>query len=228
MKSELNKRTWLSSLLLLVALGSYAQMAAEDYLCFSKRETAIPVFQGQELVPIVFYEEDYKAVHFTKVNNTDNINWQVIPNMGRTSSALTVVPCDAPQQKPGSNTPYVEYEFTLFDRVEELKVETYLSPTLNYKKNEGLKYAIAIDDETPQIINMHEGETKPDWEYPAWWNNSVTDHIKKKMSIHQDLEAGRHRLKVWIVDPGMVFQKFVIDAGGLRSSYLGPPESIRK
>ena len=101
-----------------------------------------------------------------------------------------------------------------------------MSPTLNFKKNEGLKYAIAIDDEEPQIINIHEGETVPDWEYPAWWNNSVSDHIKIKRSVHKTAIPGEHILKVWMVDPGVVIQKFVIDAGGLKPSYLGPPESI--
>ncbi|KAA3634654.1 MAG: glycosyl hydrolase [Bacteroidetes bacterium] len=165
-----------------------------------------------------------EAVNFTNKIETSTIGWTVIPNMGRTNSAITVEPANAEPQTPAENTPCLEYEFTVFEGG-DLKIDTYLSPTLNYKKEEGLKYAIAIDGETPQIINMHEGEFQPDWEYPAWWNNSVTDHIKKKQSIHTDIEPGKHVLKVWMVDPGVVFQKFVIDAGGLRDSYLGPPES---
>lgn len=166
-----------------------------------------------------------EATKFTNKFDSENVRWIVIPNLGRTNSSISVEPANAERQVPGANTPHVEYEFTVFDEG-ELKVETYLSPTLNYKKNEGLKYAIAIDDEEPQIINIHEGDLKPDWEYPDWWNDSVTDHIRKKQSLHKGVGPGKHTLKVWMVDPGVVFQKFVINAGGLKPSYLGPPESI--
>ncbi len=166
-----------------------------------------------------------EAAHYTNAVNSENIRWIVIPNLGRTNSSVTVEPANANRQMPGDHSPYLEYVFTVFNEG-ELNVDIYISPTLNYQKNEGLKFAIAIDDEEPQIINMHEGEIGPDWEYPNWWNNSVTDHIKIKRSVHKIAKPGKHILKVWMIDPGVVFQKFVIDAGGLKPSYLGPPESV--
>jgi len=136
-----------------------------------------------------------------------------------------VEPANADRQDPGRQAPRLEYEFTLFGEA-ELRIETYLSPTLNYQKNEGLLYAIAVDDETPQIVNLHGEDKGNDWEYPAWWNNAVIDHIRVKRTRHGLAKPGTHTLKIWMMDPGVVFQKFVIDAGGLRPSYLGPPESL--
>ncbi len=165
-----------------------------------------------------------EASKFSDKSDSREVKWIEVPNMGRTASAMTVQPADAERQKINKNTPKLEYKFTIF-KEGDLTIESYLSPTLNYKKNEGLKYAIAIDDEEPQIINIHEGDNVPDWEYPDWWNNSVTDRIRKKQSSHKSIGKGVHTLKVWMIDPGVVFQKFVIDAGGLKPSYLGPPES---
>ncbi len=165
-----------------------------------------------------------EAVHYDKVVNTDKISWIKVPNLGRTYSSVTLSPSNAERQTPGDDSPYLEYTFTIFDSA-DVNVETYLSPTLNFKKEEGLKFAIAIDDEDPQIVNMHAGEKLAAWQYADWWMQSVADHIKIKSAEHKGLAPGPHKLKVWMVDPGVVIQKFVIDAGGLKPSYLGPPES---
>ena len=165
-----------------------------------------------------------EASHFTAKTDGRDAHWTVVPNLGRTASAVTPEPADAAAQDPTQGAPRLDYTFTLLDSG-EIRVQTYLSPTLNYQKNEGLKFAIAVDDEAPRIVNIHEGEERPDWEYPEWWNVSVTDHIRKRESEHGVLAPGTHTLRVWMVDPGVVFQQFVIDAGGLRDSYLGPPES---
>jgi hypothetical protein len=54
----------------------------------------------------------------------------------------------------------------------------------------------------------------------------VGDNINIVSSKHQVAHSGEHVLKFWMVDPGIVLQKLVLDAGGLKPSYLGPPESF--
>jgi len=166
-----------------------------------------------------------EASHFSRSVVSDGISWTVVPNLGRTGSSVTILPANADSIEPGDGSPHLEYDFTVWE-AGAVELQCYLSPTLNFKKDDGLKFAVSIDEGTPRIVNIHEGETVPDWEYPEWWNRSVTDHVKKK-SIPMSLDdSGTHTLKVWMVDPGIVFQKFVINAGGLKESYLGPTESL--
>ena len=166
-----------------------------------------------------------EAARFDRVVNAADAGWIVVPNLGRTDSAVTIAPASAPRRTPGDGSPRLEYTFTLLDGA-KVSVDTYLSPTQDFRHGDGLKLAIAIDDGAPQIVNINEGEEVPDWKYPEWWNKSVTDHIKIRRTAHQALASGPHTLRVWMVDPGVVIQRFVIDAGGLRPSYLGPPASL--
>ncbi len=46
------------------------------------------------------------------------------------------------------------------------------------------------------------------------------------ISRHPLAAPGYQTLKFWMIDPAVVLQKIVVDLGGLRPSYLGPPESF--
>lgn len=164
-----------------------------------------------------------EAANFTKKVDAKGIRWTVVPNLGRTNSSMVIEPVTAPRQNPGANAPHLEYEFTNFSEG-NVTIETFLSPTQDYKKQGGLQFAVSIDDEQPKLVNMNEGEGEPDYKYAGWWTKSVADHIKIRKTKHS-VKPGKHTLKIWMVDPGIVFQKFVIDAGGLKPSYLGPDES---
>ena len=44
----------------------------------------------------------------------------------------------------------------------------------------------------------------------------------------QNASRGQHTLKVWMVDPGIVLDKIVLQTSGeIEHSYLGPPDSYR-
>lgn len=165
-----------------------------------------------------------EAVNYSRKVETNEITWQVIQNLGRTFSAITPVPVTTGRITPDENSPRLEYDIHLFSKG-NLKVTAYFSPTLNFSEN-GLQYAISFDNESPQVIDIHKDNKIPDWKYPQWWNEGVGNNIIASTTTHEITADGRHTLKFRMVDPGIVLQKIVIDTGGLKPSYLGPPESV--
>jgi len=195
----------------------------------SKYSIKVPI---RNLQPALrgFVEKDrvvsFDAASFDRETRTKDARWAIIPNLGRTGSAVTPVPFAPMRRLSLPDSPCLEYDFTLLDDA-KVTVHSYLSPTQDFRHADGLRFAVSIDDAAPQIVNLNEGETVPDWKFPDWWNKSVGDHIKIRQTEHSTLHAGKHTLKLWMLDAGLVVQKFVIDAGGLKPSYLGPPPSLR-
>jgi len=167
-----------------------------------------------------------EAAQFDRASTAPDARWITVPNLGRTDSAVTIAPAHAPRRAAVAGAPCLEYDFTLLDGA-TVAVAAYVSPTQDFRHDGGLRFALAIDDAAPQIVNINEGESVPDWKYPDWWSQSVGDHIKIRRSAHQALAPGKHTLKVWMIDSGIVLQKFVVDAGGQKPTYLGPPASRR-
>ncbi|MGH9528304.1 MAG: hypothetical protein ACRD2S_00120, partial [Terriglobales bacterium] len=60
------------------------------------------------------------------------------------------------------------------------------------------------------------------------WATSVKDGVRKSESSFTLAKPGYHTLKFWMVDPGVVLQKLVVNFGGVKPSYFGPPESYCK
>jgi hypothetical protein len=160
-----------------------------------------------------------EAEHFNRKIETKNITWKVIPGLGRTLGGVTVKPVTAERIEPDDDSPRLEYDIFLFEPG-EVELDVLLSPTLNYYTNdETRKIAVSVDDEEPQIINLHENETLQDWE--RWVSNNSIETSTK----HNIRESGKHTLKVWMVDAGLVIQKVVVRSGQEKPTYLKPPET---
>ncbi len=168
-----------------------------------------------------------EAEHYTDKTESEGMKWQVIPGFGRTLSGVTPLPSTHSPVQPGGDAPRLEYNIHLYS-TGKVKVKVYVAPSLNIYNDEGMKYAVSFDDEEPQIYKIHEFDTIPDWKYPAYWNNSVTDNIRILTTEHTIQEPGSHTLKFWMVTPGVVVEKIVVQTRKIGDSYLGPPESFYK
>jgi hypothetical protein len=159
-----------------------------------------------------------EAVHYSKKVDGPSARWERIDDLGRTLSSMSVFPVTAESVTPSRDSPRLEYKLYLFDP-RSVEVEAILAPTLNFVPGRGLRYAISFDDEAPQVIDaLAQNSVEA-------WGTSVKDSVRKVRSTHLLAKSGYHTLKVWMVDPGVVLQKLVVNLGGVKPSYLGPPES---
>jgi hypothetical protein len=162
--------------------------------------------------------------HFTKNSDAGDSRWIKIPDYGRTLSGMRATqPVDAPSAMPGKDSPCLEYQTYLFS-TGAVEVATITAPTLNFVPGRGLRLAVSFDDEPPQVLTLVPASYKAQ-NGNGDWEQVVGDNARTIRSTHTLGKPGYHTLKYWMVDPGVVLQKIVVDCGGVKPSYLGPPES---
>ena len=88
-----------------------------------------------------------------------------------------------------------------------------------------MRYAVSFDNETPQVVtivpaNFSAQNGNTNWEESVKYNGRIVK------STHTISAVGYHTLKIWMVDPAVAVEKIVVNTGGLKPSYLGPPESV--
>lgn len=194
---------------------------------FETRRDAAPRFEDWKprdpSMGSAFAETDgviaIEAEHFARAVPAAGADWKVIPGLGRTLSAVALFPQIAPSAQPGAGA-RLEYDIRL-DAPGTLRLSVITSPSLDVTGGRGLRYAVAIDDAPPQIVDLWAGTTQADW------NRAVSDAVRVTTTTHRAATAGRHVVRLWAIDPGVVIQRLVIDRGTTPEGYLGPEESPR-
>ena len=153
------------------------------------------------------------------------IKWTRIEDYGRTLSGMRAAgPADPIPATPGKASASLEYRIYLFS-TGAVDVIAITSPTLNFTPGRGLRYATSFDDESPKVVTLVP-ENFSAQNGNREWEESVKDNARQGRSSHTISQPGFHTLKIWMVDPGVVLQKLIVNPGGLKPSYLGPPESF--
>ena len=159
-----------------------------------------------------------EAEHFNRKVDGADVHWQVIPDLGRTLSSVISYPQVAAPSDGRSMR--LEYDVATSHDV-DATLNLYLAPTLDTAGKGGLRLAVSIDDRPPQVLSFN-----LDPEHKGDWGQAVSNNIVVLKASFGRLKAGPHTIKVFRIDGNVVLEKLVLDTGGLKPSYLGPPESV--
>jgi len=168
-----------------------------------------------------------EAEHHARAVGSDGIGWITIPNLGRTLSGVTSWPQTARESALEADGPRLEYPLWL-RQAGEVEVRVTLSPSLDFRGKGGLRFGVSIGDEAPQIVRMklEPAPTGADTPEKIAWSKAVSDRVHIAVSRHA-AGAGAQTLKLWRIDPGVVFQRVEVVRGQANTGYLGAPESPR-
>jgi hypothetical protein len=161
-----------------------------------------------------------EAEHHARATSIDGVSWKTIPNLGRTLSGVASYPSTAASSVPRKGAA-LEYLID-FEKAGPIDLTVFTAPSLDFRGGKGLSFAVSIDDAAPVVVN-----TLPDPSQKAW-DKVVADNVRVLTTRLQVPSAGAHRVTLWRVDPGVVFERLVLSRGALPGSYLGPVESVRR
>jgi hypothetical protein len=193
---------------------------------------SVAAFNPSEITPSAlqgFIESEgyisIEAEHFTKKSEEGTNKWIRIEDYGHTLSAMrTTSNIDTPPLTPGKDSPYLEYRIYIFS-TGTFDMTSIFSPTLNFMAGRAMQYGVAFDNDSPQIITLVPADYNAQ-NRNADWEKSVSDNARFSHSSFTIKTPGYHTLRIYMVDPGVVLQKIIVNTGGLKPSYLGPPESF--
>jgi hypothetical protein len=165
-----------------------------------------------------------EAEHYSKNIEQGDRKWIKVEDYGLTLSGMrATAPANVPAATPGKDAPCLEYPIYLFSK-DSIQVTLVTSPLLNFMPGRDIRVAVSFDDDKPQFITNVPDKFKVHWSNPGW-AQTVVNQARYCKATFNVTKSGYHMLKVWMIDPGVIVEKIILNAGGLKPSYLGPPES---
>jgi len=151
--------------------------------------------------------------------------WGQLGGFGYSGNVVTALPFTAPPvtnpEDIKAQSPMLDYDFYTFN-FGEADVRVQAVPTHPFFEGRSVRCAVAIDDAEPVILDFKTVGRSNEWKQNVLKNAAV------KSAKQMIAEPGKHKLKVWMVDPGVMLDQILIDLGGWKDSYAFPPETRKK
>ncbi|MCJ8165955.1 glycosyl hydrolase 115 family protein [Pontibacter sp. E15-1] len=165
------------------------------------------------------------AENFSRKTDKQSKGWELVEGLGHTGKALMALPLEV---KPVGETesvkehaPFVAYDFyTLTAAAPTITVSTL--PTHPVTKAHGMRYAVSIDDGPVEVVDFQTFGRSEEWK-----ENVLRNSAERRLT-YQRIGTGKHVLKIYLIDPGVLLDKITIDLGGLKKAYSTIPETKKQ
>jgi hypothetical protein len=125
--------------------------------------------------------------------------------------------------------PALQYDVYTFSEIKNITITLYFTTCLDTDPSQPITYCLAFDDTILEGVPLLKLSTSSpgSGELPNGWADAAQDCVWIRKHSFPSRGADRHTIRFWPGSTDLVIEKIVVDLGGIRKSYLGPPESMR-
>jgi len=163
-----------------------------------------------------------EAPHIFSRTGSEEGSWTLIPDMGRTLGGVALMPYTVPVDGA-----FLTYRMNIPADVKNVTVYVATKSTLAFHDADGHSYRVGFKGgETVERCFNEKLNEKPENVYSIYYPTVARRVAIEKIDLKlPENQSGVYELVVEPLDPGIVFEKFVIDFGGYEESYLMGKES---
>ena len=163
-----------------------------------------------------------EAEHYFARTDAAEAQWTVLPYMGRTLSAMILMPYTVPTD--GAS---LSYKLQIPEKTDSVTVHVIVKSTLAFHNQTGHTYNIGFEGGQEEAINFnHNLNEDPENIYSIYYPTVARRVVEKTVRMKLPESAdGTYTLNFEPKDPGIVLEKIVVDYGGYEPSYLFGEES---
>lgn len=150
--------------------------------------------------------------------------WTHIPHVGRTKGGMAVMPYT--ETADGAS---ISYSLCVPEGIDSVDVHVAVKSTLAFARPEGHRYEVGFEGCEPAVVNFNGNLNEAPENiytvfYPTVARRVVESTVRVAVPERAD-DDGRVLLVLSPMEPGIVFEKIIVDFGGYRASYLFGEES---
>jgi len=158
-----------------------------------------------------------EAEHYYRCQPSQGTEWTVIPFMGRTLSGVALMPYT--EATDGAS---LTYRFGLPQKTDSVKVHIIVKSTLPFNGT-GHHYSVRIENAEATVCFNERLNENPENIYSIYYPTVARRIVESVVTL--PASAGWQELILSPKDPGIVFEKIVIDYGGYNNTFLFGNES---